>query len=149
MRRVSSSMTFFYKRIFPVLWFGILGVSFIVALKDPIAVLPFALGVLALMAFGYFFMRRFIFDMLDEVLDDGDALILRNGGRRERVALSDIDSVSYSTAVNPPRVTLSLRRPTVFGEKVAFCAPLMSVPFIKSEVVTNLIARIEQARRTA
>jgi hypothetical protein len=147
-RRISSSTTFFYKRIFPILWFGILGVTLLVALKDGAEGLPSVLLPLGMMAFGYLIMRLLIFDMLDQVLDDGDALVLKNGGKEERIALSDIDSVSYSTFVSPPRVVLALRRPTIFGDKVAFGAPLTGLPLIKSEVVTDLIARVEKARRS-
>jgi len=75
-RRISSSTTFFYKRIFPILWFGILGVTLLVALKDGAEGLPFVLLPLVMMAFGYVIMRLLIFDMLDQVLDDGDALVL-------------------------------------------------------------------------
>ena len=32
MRLISSRTTFFYKRIFPILWFGILGSTIVVAL---------------------------------------------------------------------------------------------------------------------
>ena len=42
---MSSKITFFYKRVFPVIWFGFLAVFFLVALvkgsaADPISNLP-------------------------------------------------------------------------------------------------------------
>jgi len=45
-------------------------------------------------------------------------------------------------------VVLALRRPTVFGNKVVFGAPLTGLPLIKSEAVTDLIARVEKARQS-
>ena len=53
-------------------------------------------------------------DLVDEVWDDGNALLVKNRGQEQRIALADIKNVNYSPFVNPPRVTLSLRRPTAF-----------------------------------
>ena len=79
---------------------------------------PFAVIVpLAMIGFGYFLMQKLVFDLVDEVRDDGDALVVKNRGQEQRVAFADIKNVNYSPFVNPPRVTLSLRRPTVFGEQ--------------------------------
>jgi hypothetical protein len=48
--------------------------------------------------------------------------------------------------VNPPRVTLLLRHPGIFGKEVTFCAPIRLLPFSKSPVIEELIARIDSAR---
>ena len=96
---------------------------------------------------GYFFMKKLVFDLVDEVWDDGNSLVIRNRGDEERIALSDIKNVSYSPFTNPPRVTLSVRRPTVFGEEIAFNAPTRIVPFSTSPVIKDLIERIDLARR--
>jgi hypothetical protein len=150
MRLISSQLTFFYKRVFPVLWFGILLAVVVVSLLKAQAgelALPFLLAPAGMAVFGYIFMRMFMFDLLDQVFDDGDALVLRNGGREERVALSDIKNVGCSPFINPPRVVLSLRRGTIFGDEVAFCAPMRVMPFVNSPVVTDLIERVDRARR--
>jgi hypothetical protein len=60
--------------------------------------------------------------------------------------LSDIKNVSYSPFINPPRVTLSLRRPTVFGDQITFSAPVRLVPFSTSPVINDLIERVDRAR---
>jgi hypothetical protein len=95
----------------------------------------------------YFVMKKLMFDLVDEVLDAGDALIVRNGGQQERVALSDIMNVSYSPLVSPPRVTLSLRRPSIFGSEVTFCAPIRLMPLSPSPIISDLIRRIDAQRR--
>jgi hypothetical protein len=151
MQRISSKWTFFYKRVFPVIWFGFIllfiGVNLTVSPPTgptwifPLLIVPIALG-----GFGYYFMRKFVFDLADEVYDDGDALVVRNGGQEQRIALADIKNVNYSALVSPPRVTLSLRRPTVFGEEVSFCAPVRVVPFATSPVINELIERVDRAR---
>ena len=88
-----------------------------------------------------------VFDLVDKVMDAGDALVIINGDREERVALSDITNVSYSQLMNPARVTLSLRRPTIFGDRVTFSAPVQVVPFASSPVIEALIKRVDAARR--
>jgi hypothetical protein len=55
-------------------------------------------------------------NLVDEVFDLGDALLVRNGGQEERIALADIKNVNFFPYMSPPQVTLSLRRPSVFGE---------------------------------
>jgi hypothetical protein len=75
--------------------------------------------------------------------------VVRNRGLEERVALADITNVSYAPLVNPPRVTLSLRSPTQFGDQINFCAPVRLVPFASSPVIDELIKRIDAARRGA
>jgi hypothetical protein len=148
MPRLSSRMTFFYKRVFPVVWFGFLLVFVAVGLLGHVApAAPFLLVPVLMIVVGYFIMKKLVFDLVDEVLDAGDALIVRNGGREERIALSDIINVNYSPLINPPRVTLSLRRASAFGEAVTFCAPVRFMPFSTSPVVDELIRRIDAARR--
>jgi hypothetical protein len=98
-------------------------------------------------AFAYLIMKKLVFDLVDEVWDDGDSLIVRNAGREERIPLTEIRNVSYSVLVNPPRVTLSLRQPTNFGSEVTFCAPLQLVPFSTSPIINKLIDRIDAKRK--
>ncbi len=150
MRRISSRMTFFYKWIFPVIWFGflILVVGIGVFGSQRSAPLPFLIVPLAMMGFGYFLMKRLIFDLVDEVWDDGQTLIVKNGDQTERVALADIKNVNYSPFLNPPRVTLSLRGQTTFGDQITFCAPVRLIPLTTSPVISDLIDRVDQARTT-
>jgi hypothetical protein len=99
--------------------------------------------------FGYFIMRKLLFDLVDEVLDDGDALVVRNRDQEERIKLPDIINVSYSPFVNPPRVTLLLRNPSLFGTRINFCAPARFNPFSSSPIIDDLIQRIDANRRGA
>jgi hypothetical protein len=152
MRLVSSKMTFFNKRIFPAIWFGFLilfiGVSFFASAgRNTGSQLPFLVVPAIMIVIGYSIMRKLVFDLVDEVWDDGDALIVKNGGQEQRIALSDIKNVSYSPYMNPPRVTLSLRSPTVFGEQITFGAPVRLMPFSTSPIIDDLIERTDAARR--
>ncbi len=151
MRRISSRMTFFYKRLFPAFWFGFLAL-FIAATvvfgrhqaapPAPFFIIPVIMAIV-----GFFIMKKLVFDLVDEVLDDGDALLVRNRGQEARIALSDIKNVNYSIYVNPPRVTLLLRRHTVFGDEVSFGAPIRFIPFATSPIIDDLIERVDAARQ--
>jgi hypothetical protein len=152
MRRISSSWTFFYKRVFPAIWFAFLLVFIGISLfanprTDRSLLFPFIVVPAGMMVFGYIIMKKLVFDLVDEVWDDGHALVVRNGGQEQRVEFADIKNVNYAPLVNPPRVVLSVRRPTVFGDQIAFCAPLRLLPFSSSPVISELIDRIDAARR--
>ena len=145
MRPVSSKMTFFYKRVFPVIWFGFL--LLLIAFGLFSASTSFLIAALLMGVFGYWMMKKVMFNLADEVLDAGNALVVRSGGQEERIALSDIKNVNYSPYMSPPQVTLSLRRHTVFGDTIAFCAPVSIVPLWSSPVIHDLIDRVDVARR--
>lgn len=152
MRRISSSWTFFYKRIFPAIWFGFLvvflGISLFAGSHSAApALVPLLIGPVIMIVVGYFIMKKLVFDLVDEVWEDGDTLVVKNRGQEQRVALADIKNVSYSPFVNPPRVTLSMRRPTIFGDKITFGAPVRLVPFSTSPIINGLIDRVDAARQ--
>ena len=150
MQRISSRWTFAYKRVFPLVILGALLAFLAVPLaKGDVPPLPFILITGGMMGFMYTLMRKLIFDLVDEVWDAGDALIVRNKNQEERIALSAIMNVDYSPLVSPPRVTLTLRTPSIFGETVVFCAPIRAIPFQRSPIVDDLIRRIDAARMRA
>ena len=149
---MSSRMTFFYKRIFPVIWFGFLAVFFLLALIQGLAAdslaffLPFLVVPVVLAIVGYQFMKRMAFNLVDEVFDLGDALLVRSGGQEERIALADIKNVNFFPYMSP-QVTLSLRRPSAFGDTVVFCAPMRMMSLSPNPTIVKLIDRIDAARR--
>ncbi len=152
MRRISSKATQFNKRIVPVMWFGFLALFIAIPLfagprPDAAFSIPFLLVPAIMAIIGFFIMKKLIFDLVDEVWDDGDSLLVKNRGQEQQVALSDIKNVSYSPYMNPPRVTLLLRRPTVFGDQITFGAPVRFVPFSTSPIIDDLINRIDAARQ--
>lgn len=152
MRRISSKATFLNKRIFPVVWFGFLALFIAVPLfaghrQNSTQLIPFLLFPVIMAVFGFFVMKKLVFDLVDEVWDDGDSLLIKNGGQEQRIALTDIKNVNYAPYMNPPRVTLSVRRPTVFGDKISFSAPIRFMPFSTSPVIDDLINRIDAARQ--
>ncbi len=148
MQRISSRWTFYFKRVFPVVWFGFLGILCFVTLRSG-APFPFAIFPLIMAVFGYFLMKNLVFDLVDEVWDAGAELVVKNAGREERVRLTEIVNVSYTVMTSPQRVTLTLRQPASSGKKeVTFAAPAVWVPVAKSPIVEDLIWRIDAARRS-
>jgi len=146
-RRISSRATFWYKRLFPVVWFGFIALFIVLMLSakggPP---LPLILFPLAMAAFGYFLMKKLVFDLADEVWDGGDELIVKNKGREEHIRLSDIVNVSYSGFTSPARVTLTLREGGRPGREISFSPPARLLPFSKNPIVSDLIERIDKSR---
>ena len=150
MTKISSGYTAFIKKVFPVFWFGIVGLFLAIAFstggyhKDPmLLIVPCVLAV-----FGYFIFKKLVFDLVDEVYDCGDYLLIRNGGEEQHLALSNIMNVNTSTYTNPPRITLRLVNPGKFGTEVAFSPlrPFSLNPFTKNRVAEDLIVRVDKAR---
>jgi hypothetical protein len=155
MTRISSSWTFFYKRIFPVFGFGFLGV-FVWAVTVPAILKPGRPDVIPAIFFpvffgsvGYIVMKLFVWDLVDEVYDSGDFLLVRNKGREHRFALSDFGTVGYYMGMmNPPTVMLTLREPSSdLGKAVSFMPPYRLWPSSMHPVAKDLMVRIYEARQ--
>ncbi len=144
MRKLSSSLTFINKRVFPVLWFGFLTVFEIFGLTEffdnngPIflAILP-----LVMMLFGYGIMKWLIFDLMDEVYLDGDTLIVRNSDAEDRFPVTNILNVSATLMTNPERITLTLREPSKFGHEITFSPLVRLWRFSKNPIADELMRR--------
>ena len=104
MIKISSSTTFVMKRVFPIFWFGCIGIFLLANLlgglwrKAP----AFLLIPLIPAGFGFFLLKILVWDLVDEVYDCGDHLLIRNAGEEDSVRLADIINVNSSFFVNPP-----------------------------------------------
>jgi hypothetical protein len=151
MKRLSSKTTFFYKLVFPVVWFGFIAIFILMAsFGDRKAGSPdvmFFIVPVFMAGFGYFIMRKLLFDLINEVYDDGSSLLFKNGHKEVRIDLREIKNVSYSPMVSPPRVTISLRSETELGDELSFTPTMSFIPFKKNPDIVELIDRIDQARR--
>ena len=147
MKRLASRATYYQKKIFPVVWFGILGLIVCGALitgtvKSGPSIM-FVLVPASMAVIGYLVMKKLLFDLIYEVYDEGETLLFREKGKEVRVSLADIKNVSYSWMMSPPRVTLSIRYMTELGDKHSFSPP---ASFIKNKDIEELIDRIDKAR---
>ena len=147
MKKISSKTTFFYKRIFPAIWFGFLAVFLIISVVGFLAngqvPIAFLIMPIIMAIFGYFLMRALVFDLMDEVWDEGSTLLAKNRNKEERIPFKNIKNISYSTMTSPNRVSLSLRVPSQFGNEVSFSPPASWVPFRKC---TGIAGRVEKRR---
>lgn len=152
MDRISSSATFFHKRVFPAIWFGFLVVFVVMAVTlsakgQSAPPVMFFVGPVLMAVFGFFAMKRLVFDLADEVLDGGDYLDVRFGGETQRIPLAEIINVGWTSMMNPSRVVLTLRTAGRFGREIAFF-PRRGKPWTGSRaLVSGLIDRIDAARR--
>jgi hypothetical protein len=145
----------FYKRTLPVLLFIALVVITAFAATDMVRgdsrlssselLVPWVFGLV-----GWLFMWLNTSGVADEVLDEGDHLLVRVGSRSAQVSLLDIASVSESAFFNPRRITLRLTRPGPLGSAIVFMPAIdvaHLVPLERSRVTDDLEHRVERAHR--
>jgi hypothetical protein len=146
-------MTFFHKRLFPLAWFGgvaifaAIGIVEIARNQAPLFVVFVPIGMLL---FGFFLMKRLVFDLLDEVYLDNDHIVIRNGGAEDRFRVQNILNVDCSVMTSPERITLTLHEPCGFGSEITFSPPTRLWPFGRHPLAKELIqlAHGDRALRT-
>jgi len=149
---LSSGQTFFLKRVFPMLWFGLLLVFFVTGFAsgagrtDPF----FFVVPLLMVVFGGFVFYKLLWNIADEVRDGGTFLLVRRGSIEDRVQLSNVMNVNMSVFANPRRLTLRLRKPGKFGDEITFI-PKMPIfqfnPLARNAIAESLMKRVDAARR--
>ena len=150
MRQISSRHTWFLKRVFPWIMFGIILGSCVLLLTLYLrGVLPLA-GLLVTLpgnaiALGvmWFIAQKMLWPLADCVsIDDGrDELVVMKQGWEVRVPSTALNHASSSRLTNPEIVTLTLREPTEFGSVIKFAAPQRMVRFTENPIVTELNER--------
>ena len=148
MKKFSTS-PFFFKKVFPAIWFGFL-LFFIFIVISFWADIPSAMFLLAPIAMGvagFFFFKTFLWDLADEVVDEGDRLIVKNGTDKQIVFLKDIVNVNLQF-FSPERVVLTIRQKGHIDNQIAFIPPYRINKFSKNEFVVKLIKRVDDARNT-
>lgn len=153
MKRLSSTGTFFHKKVFPFFWFGFLALFLALGANGPIrqGQLMFLVVPCAMAAFGFFLMKKLVWNLVDEVYDGGEFLVVRNRGREHQIPFTDIMNVNASMMMNPPRITLKLTGASAsgpLGPEFSFSPPRPFTlnPFARSELADDLIVRVDRAR---
>ena len=145
MKKISGNTTYF-KKIFPIFWFGFLAFflvsGILTGIESPMFIIvPFVMSVM-----GYFLFKKLVWDLADEVYDKGDELLFRKGNKEQRVKLKDIINIDYSHMNSPERVVVHVRTSGKIGNELAFSLPVRFNPFSKSPLVRELIERVDQAK---
>jgi hypothetical protein len=86
MSKFISKRLFFDRKIFPAMWFGFIGFvlvrSWFSKIRYDTSDLLFVVAACVFMTiFGYFIMKVLVFDLIDEVYDEGTTLLFRKGGK--------------------------------------------------------------------
>jgi hypothetical protein len=110
--RISSRYTQFLKWAFPAFWFGGLA---LLMLDQGVFMVP-----ALMMGAGWVFFKSFLWDVADDVRDEGEALRVRFRGEEETIAFADVLDVSLTRFTSPQRISLRLARPGRFGEQIVF-----------------------------
>jgi hypothetical protein len=91
MRRISSKATFFVKRVYLIIFvvivvlFFAFPLMFVERARIP-SMWPLLPAAALTLLLGYWAMKKFLFDLVDVVFDDGNVLVVKNDGREERAA---------------------------------------------------------------
>jgi hypothetical protein len=144
MRRLSSTMTVFYKVFFPILWIGftVVFTARVAIVAGAPAVIPAAIGLVVL-----FLNWWLTAPFADAVwLTHDDEVIVRKGGHEDRFPFRNVDHVDSWYYVNPERITLVLEEPCRFGREVAFLPPVtIRLPFTRHPLADELIEMVHRA----
>lgn len=158
MKKISNSV-FFIKKIFPIFWFGFIGLFLLISLgaalfgdepkQGRFFFLPFFIMPVFMGVFGYFIMKKLLFNLVDEVYDCSTYLLVKNKGQEDKIMLVDILNINTIFFSNPPQSKLTLVKPCIFGKEISFLPinKLIYNPFKNSPVIDDLIIRIDQAKR--
>lgn len=124
---LSARSTSFYKRWFPAMWLGLPAIILLGHLSriawgghTTLEDLGLLGGCCLFLAIGIPIFRRLAFCLADEVVDEGEFLVVRSGRRQERVPLGSIVGVLDGPSIKPFQITLNLDQPCRFGQKITF-----------------------------
>ena len=149
MKKISGS-TFYFKKVFPTIWFGFLAffmfTSFSAgAMKESFM---FLVAPLFMAVLGFLFFKKNLWDLADEVYDEGDSLLFHMSGKEQRVKLNEIININHTQMGSPERVVLKVRTGGAIGNELAFTPPMRLNPFSKNLIISELIERVDRARNT-
>jgi hypothetical protein len=134
METVSSSLTFFYKFIFPSVWSGGFGFGTVAMLLNR---KPEAVGFGAAWVIGTTIFLLMC-GRLKRVKLDGASLVISNYRRDIIVPVSEIADVRQNRLINLKPVTITFRKDTSFGNAITFMPPVSFELFSEDELVTRL-----------
>ncbi len=102
--------------------------------------------VMLLAVASYFLLFATFFSFVDEVHDNGNALLVKMDDKNFTVPLQDIRSISYVHDGNPPKVTVILKQGSYshLGKEFSFMPLTELGPFQKNEKITALVNRVER-----
>lgn len=145
--RLTDGSTFYWSRVFPTLWMGLVGVGVALVWMDVFgdATVPLEVKttVTAIWAgLSTLFFRTF--GRFKDVWLDGDDLLIGDPRRGIRVSLGEIREVKESRLQQVKNITLKLARPTPLGDSITFVPKGLKTflfPYTSSPVADELRER--------
>ncbi len=119
MRELSSPLSFFYKFVFLVLWFGGFGygVRDVIFFSDGFDTRWMQYTGLWLGISVFIF---FTTGSIKKVVIDGDFLLVSNFIKADKIPLNHISTVDGSTFLSPRLVWVILKEKSIFGKRITF-----------------------------
>lgn len=115
-KRLSTSMTFFWKYIFPPVWLGGFGIGTIGAISTlGINGLPFLIGLI--FGFGLIY---YVCIRAKKVDIDDNFLYISNFRKNIQVPLENVKNVSDNVLLSPRPIFIEFHNITEFGKKIMF-----------------------------
>lgn len=154
MKKISSDFTFFYKRIFPITWLGIValfelvGIAVLFISNTPIngKVVLFITVPVLLFVLGFYLFFNLVFHLIDEVYFDDASLLLVNRNRKTRILFSDIEEISYQTN-RPQRIEVILyEEDKKLGKTLYFIPPTKLLSFQKHPDIERLFEKFKESK---
>ena len=125
-RRLSSRATFFHRVIFPTAWIGIFvagTVAMFVAPDTSTEARSMRWFLVVVTVVGAWMILSVVLPL--KRVDLGEtSFYVSNRSHEIEIPFRDVARVTGSRLVNPPRVTLHLRRAGEFGDRIVFLPPL-------------------------
>lgn len=100
-------------------------------------------GSLMIGTLGFAMMKAIPRDFVDEVIDEGNALLIRNAGTELRVALSGIQEVNFMGYERPQRLSIVLRDASPLGKTITFIPRYIPLCFASHPIASDLRQRVE------
>lgn len=98
---------------------------------------------LAMAGIGFATLQKLPRDFVDEVIDRGDSLMIRNDGEQWIVTLAQIQEVNYMGFERPQRLTLVLRGTSPHGKTITFVPRYVPFAFSSHPIASDLKRRLE------
>lgn len=144
-RRISSSLTFFYKfASFPLVAVWLIFFALFGAIDDPGGAIPFA--VFGLMIAGFWIWMSW---KLKKVSIDDRNLYVSNYRTEVTVPITDIEDVREFLLSEPRRVTIYLKQPTEFGSKIVFLATYRAFAFLSPHPIVDELIQMSYRQTMA
>ena len=96
--------------------------------------------------FGSVLFKKSVWELADEVYDNGDELVFIKGGNEQHVKLRDIINIGHTQFSSPVRIVVHVRSDGPIGNELAFNPSIRFNLFKKSSLVRDLIERVDRAR---